>query len=180
MELGRSFVQPAYQAAQSSRKTLFALDNLWDGLGALIVQHPEIRYFFGKVTMYTHFDVYSRDLILFFLNRFFPDNEELVRPEQALETTTPTDKLKKLFTGSNYAENYKILSAEVRRQGTVIPPLINSYMNLSPSMRCFGTGINHHFGGVEETGILVTIADIYDSKKRRHVTGKHGKHDLEE
>lgn len=180
IELGRSFVQPAYQAAQSSRKTLFALDNLWDGLGALIYQYPEVRYFFGKVTMYTNFDVYARDIILYFLNHFFPDQNQLVRPMQALPSKTDDKVLSELFSGSNYAENYKILSVAVRKKGYTIPPLINSYMNLSPTMRSFGTGINYHFGEVEETGILVTIADIYESKKRRHITGKHGKHDSEE
>ena len=53
--------------------------------------------------------------------------------------------------------------------GENIPPLVNAYMNLSPTMKSFGTAINPTFGDVEETGILVTIADIYESKKDRHV-----------
>jgi hypothetical protein len=175
IELGRSFVQPAYQAAQTRRKTLFALDNLWDGLGGLIVKYPEVKYFFGKVTMYTHFDIFSRDLILYFLNTYFPDKDKLVFPDEILPNQTDVKILSNLLAGQNYTENYKILTAEVRKHGEVFPPLINSYMNLSPTMKCFGTGINHHFGDVEETGILITINDIYDSKKRRHVFGKHSR-----
>jgi hypothetical protein len=169
IELGRSFVQPAYQPSRESRKSIFSLDNLWDGLGALVVDNPQIRYFFGKVTMYNHFNTYARDLILFFLERFFPDRDKLVVPIDPLPLKTPLTKLEKVFKGTSFNDNYRVLQKLVRQNKENIPPLINSYMGLSPSMRTFGTALNHHFGGVEETGILVTIADIYDAKKERHV-----------
>jgi len=170
IELGRSFVQPEFQAGKSGRKTLFALDNLWDGLGALIVNNPEVRYFFGKVTMYTHYDILARDLILYFMNKNFPDKDKLVEPIKNIILSTDEIILKNIFTGSNYTENYKILSKQVRERKMIFPPLINSYMNLSPTMRSFGTSINPHFGGVEETGIMINIPDIYESKKKRHLS----------
>ena len=169
IELGRSFVQPAYQPSRENRKSIYSLDNLWDGLGALVVNNPDIRYFFGKVTMYTHFNTYARDLILYFLHRFFPDKDKLVYPIDPLHLDTAEEKLRSVFVSSTFNGNYKILLKLVREQGENIPPLINSYMGLSSSMRTFGTVINDHFGGVEETGIMVTINDIYESKKERHV-----------
>jgi hypothetical protein len=169
IELGRSFVQPAYQPSRENRKSIYSLDNLWDGLGALIVDHPRVRFFFGKVTMYTHFNVFARDLILYFLNRFFPDPDKLVVPFKPVPLKTPVDQLEKVFKGKDFEPNYKALLKEVRKQKENIPPLINSYMGLSPTMRTFGTAINEHFGGVEETAILVTIGDIYETKKDRHV-----------
>ena len=173
IELGRSFVQPAYQPAVNIRKGMYSLDNLWDGLGALVINHPHIRYFFGKVTMYPHFNPRARDLILYFMKMYFPDPDALVEPYEPLELVTPTDELKKVFTGGGYEADYKLLVHNVRSLGEGIPPLVNAYMNLSPSMRSFGTSINNHFGGVEETGILVTIGDIYDIKKDRHVNTYH-------
>jgi len=169
IELGRSFVQPAYQPSRENRKSIYSLDNLWDGLGALVVEQPEMKYFFGKVTMYTHYNVFARDLILYFLARFFPDKEKLVYPKEPLPLKTPIEKLEKVFTADTVDENYKLLSKEVRNLGENIPPLISSYTALSSTMKTFGTGINHDFGGVEETGILITIADIYESKKERFV-----------
>ncbi len=169
IELGRSFIQPDFQARKASRKTLFALDNLWDGLGALVVSNPEVKYFFGKVTMYTHFNKYARDLILYFLNNQFYNQNRLVYPVTPLKYYTDEKVLKNIFTENNYKDNYKILSREVRNNEETIPPLINSYMNLSPTMKCFGSAINNHFGNVEETGIMVTIEDVYESKKRRHL-----------
>ncbi|MBL7971369.1 MAG: GNAT family N-acetyltransferase [Prolixibacteraceae bacterium] len=169
LELGRSFVQPHYQSSKAGAKALFALDNLWDGLGALIVDHPEIKYFFGKVTMYTHFHTKARNLIMYFLQKYFNDNENLVTPIHPLDLGIDVKEMEKVFVGGSYKEDYKILSQKVREFGENIPPLINSYMNLSPSMKTFGTVINDHFGNVEETGIILTISDIYEAKTDRHI-----------
>lgn len=169
LELGRSFVQPAYQSSKAGAKALFALDNLWDGLGALTVDHPEIKYFFGKITMYTHFNNDARNLIQYFFKKYFRDRENLVYPKEPVEFDMDMNAMKKLFNGENYKEDYKILLQSVREYGENVPPLINAYMNLSPSMKTFGTSCNKEFGEVLETGIIVTIEDIYSFKVDRHI-----------
>ena len=169
IELGRSFVQPIYQPMNDPRKGLYALDNIWDGLGAIVSDNPDVKYFFGKFTMYLNFHKQARDMILFFLHKYFPDKEKLVVPHHPIEISTSKKKLDDLFSGKNYQENYKILTQKVRSLNENIPPLVNAYMNLSPSMLTFGTTLNDTFGDVEETGILVTISDIYDVKKERHL-----------
>ncbi|NMD01456.1 MAG: GNAT family N-acetyltransferase [Bacteroidales bacterium] len=169
IELGRSFIQPNYQSTGTDRRGIFALDNIWDGLGSLTVIYPDIKYFFGKVTMYPDFNRQARDLILFFLNKYFRDKENLITPIYPLKIETPIEELEKVFTYDNYLENYKILSQKVRALGETIPPLINSYMNLSPTMKVFGTALNDEFGNVEETGLIITIKDIYAVKKDRHI-----------
>jgi hypothetical protein len=169
IELGRSFVQVLYQPQVDSRKGIFSLDNLWDGLGAIVVDNPEIRYFFGKITMYPKFNYKARDIILYFLHKYFPDNESLCYPRKPLKIHTDISELEQKFKGNNYEQDYKILIQAVKNLNESIPPLVNAYMNLSSTMRTFGTAINHSFGDVEETGILVNIGDIYDMKKNRHV-----------
>lgn len=169
IELGRSFVQPLYQPTYNLRRGLFALDNLWDGIGALIVDHPHIQYLFGKVTMYPQYNRFARDLILFFMNKYFKDPENLITPRTPLKLETDKKVLESIFSGNNYEEDYKTLVRTVRKLGENVPPLINAYMNLSSTMRIFGTSLNDHFGNVEETGILLTIKDIYHKKKERHV-----------
>lgn len=170
IELGRSFVSPNYQPSIENRKGLFSLDNLWDGLGALTVLHPEMKYFFGKVTMYTHFNTLARDYILAFMHYYFPDPDKLLLIPNELKIESDTSPLLDKVKGLPYKDGHHILNKMVRELGENIPPLINSYMNLSPTMRTFGTAINTHFGYVEETGIMVTIADIYPSKKERHIS----------
>jgi hypothetical protein len=169
MELGRSFVRPEYQSAAMGRKSLFALDNLWDGLGAIIIDNRQIRYLFGKVTMYTHYNQQARNMILYFMLKHFPDKHKLAVPSDPISIDVHRDEMKKIFTGWTFKEDLKILSQEVRKLGENIPPLINAYMNLSPTMKCFGTFINHHFGDVEETGIMITVRDIYIEKVNRHL-----------
>lgn len=168
IELGRSFVQPHYQGTRENPKGIYALDNLWDGLGALMMYNQDMRYFLGKVTMYGDYNREARDLLLSFLNKYFPDHDNLLIPINPIDLHLDESKYSKILVGENYTEDYKILSREIRSMDENIPPLINSYMNLSPSMRVFGTVCNHDFGNVEETGILITIEDIYPQKTERH------------
>ena len=169
IELGRSFVRPEYQSSKAGAKALYALDNLWDGLGALTVIHPEIKYLFGKVTMYPSYNRECRDMILYFLRKHFSDRDNLVSPITPLKTDADMDEMAKVFTGANYAEDYKILNKAIRAHGINIPPLVNAYMTLSPTMRYFGTAINPEFGDVEESAILITVDEITEEKKRRHI-----------
>ena len=169
-ELGRSFVQPMYQPTVNLRKGMYSLDNLWDGLGAITILNPQIKYFFGKITMYPSYDSFARDMILYFMRKYFPDKDNLVVPREPLVLQTREKILRSIFSGANYDEDYKILVQKVRRLNEGIPPLVNAYMNLSGSMRTFGTAINENFGMVEETAIMITIADIYDFKKDRHIS----------
>jgi hypothetical protein len=171
LELGRSFVQPQYQPSLDNRKGIFSLDNLWDGLGAVVLLNPDVKYLFGKVTMYPHYNREGRDLLLYFMNHYFPDNESLVAPKEKLRLTYETgiESQPNPFERLDYKEGYKYLNGKIRSLGENIPPLINTYMNLSPTMRTFGTALNDEFGEVEETGIMITLADIYESKKHRHM-----------
>lgn len=169
IELGRSWVQPNFQPTVNPRKGLFALDNIWDGLGVLVREHPEIKYFFGKVTMYPNYDTSSRDFLLHFMHHYFPDREELMKPFHPLKQNYDRKYVDSQLEGLDFKDGFKVLNAHIREKGEFIPPLVNIYMNLSPSMKTFGTAVNPDFGDVEETGILITIADIYLDKKERHM-----------
>ncbi len=169
IELGRSWVQPNYQPSVNPRKGLFALDNIWDGLGALIKFNPEIKYFFGKVTMYPNYNTDCRDFLLHFMHHYFPDRDNLMKPFHPLVQNYDKAYVDSQLDGLDFKDGFKVLNGHVRDKGEFIPPLVNIYMNLSPSMRTFGTAVNPDFGNVEETGILVTIADIFPDKKDRHI-----------
>ncbi len=169
IELGRSFVQPAYQSTQRGKKSLYALDNLWDGLGAICIDNPDYKYFFGKVTMYTTYNPEARNLILYFLKKHFSDKEGLISAINPLDTGMNESKLAQILTSNSFQDDLKTLSQEVRARGENIPPLINAYINLSPTLRCFGTVMNDGFGGVEETAILLTVDDLYSNKTDRHL-----------
>lgn len=169
IELGRSFVSLDYQTTKAGPKAIYALDNLWDGLGALTVKYPQIRYLFGKVTMYPEYGEQSRDMILGFLHKYFPDPQNLVWPLDPLPSKADTPEIQGLFTGDTFKEDFRILNNAVRASGRRIPPLVNAYIALSPTMKVFGTAINREFGDVEETGIFFDISEIFEEKKARHI-----------
>ena len=169
IELGRSFVSLPYQSSRMGAKSLFALDNLWDGLGALTVVMPNVRFFFGKMTMYPSYIREGRDMILYFLKKYFDDKEDLVVPMKPLKIETDEAQLAALFSGNDFKDDYRILNHEIRRLGYNIPPLVNAYMSLSPTMKLFGTAINYGFGDVEETGILIAMDEILEDKRVRHI-----------
>lgn len=168
-ELGRSFVSLDYQTTKAGAKGIFALDNLWDGLGALSVADPSMKYFFGKVTMFDTYNHEARDMILYFMNKHFPDPDKLIWPKEAVKIHTSPQILKAKFNGEDIRSDYKILNTSVRKLGINIPPLINAYMGLSPKMKVFGTAVNGEFGNVEETGILIAVDEILEEKKLRHI-----------
>lgn len=173
LELGRSFVSIDYQSTRANTKAIYVLDNLWDGLGALTVLYPQIKYLFGKVTMYPSYGKEARDILLGFLHKYFHDEQKLVWPIEELPSDARSPEIQKIFSGKDFREDYRILNQTIRSLGRNIPPLVNAYMSLSPTMKVFGTAVNHEFGEVEETGIFFKISEIFEEKKRRHVHSFH-------
>lgn len=169
LELGRSFVSINYQSTRANTKAIYVLDNLWDGLGALTVLYPQIKYLFGKVTMYPSYGEKARDLLLGFLHKYFHDDDHLVWPLRELPNNAKSQEIQDFFTGRNFKEDYRILNQTIRSLGRNIPPLVNAYMSLSPTMKVFGTAVNYEFGDVEETGIFFKISEIFEEKKKRHL-----------
>lgn len=169
VELGRSFVSLEYQNVRKHTKSIFALDNLWDGLGALTVINPKCKYFFGKMTMYPSFARRGRDMILYFLRKHFGDDEQLITPMNPLKLEVSDEELATIFNEKDFKKDYRILNHEIRNLGFNIPPLFNAYMNLSPTMKFFGTAINYEFGDVEESGILIAMDEIFEEKRIRHI-----------
>ncbi len=168
IELGKSFVQPQFQPSTNERKGVFSLDNLWDGLGALIVDNPDAKYFFGRVTLYMNYDKEARDIILYFLDKYFGDKENLIYPFEPRAIITDKAKMEKLFSNKGFEEDFTNLNKAIRARNETIPALIKAYMSLSPSMKTFGVAYNQKLG-TEGIAIIINIKDIYASKIQRHV-----------
>ena len=169
IELGRSFVHPDYQASKMGSKSLYSLDNLWDGLGAITVLRPDMKYFFGKVTVYPSYEEQARELIFTFLNKYFPDEDTLVEPIDPFTRPDFAVDYAGIFAGGSFKEEYKILNGKVRERGVNIPPLVNTYMGLSAKMRSFGYAVCEELGGLIEFAIMVPIYEMYEEKKARHI-----------
>lgn len=166
IEFGRAFVQPMYQKREMGVKALFALDNIWDGIGAVLFNHPEMRYMIGKVTIYPGYNEQARELIYAYLDRYHKGEQGLIEPYHPLLSQPLTHSP---FEGEDKQENYHILQHAVREQGTVIPPIFTAYLNLTNDLQFFGNAINDEFGDVLESGIMVDIETVYPEKKERYI-----------
>ena len=169
LELGRSFVSVEYQSSKAGSKSLYALDNLFDGIGAIgVLYKKSIKYFFGKATIYREYPTEAREMIMVFMKKYFGEGHKLIHIRKEVKVENPR-KYAKLFKGLEYKDAYKVLKGEIQRMGVTIPPLVNTYMNLSPSMIFFGTGINDEFGDIYDSGLLINFQDLYPEKSKRHV-----------
>lgn len=166
IEFGRAFVQPMYQKREMGVKALFALDNIWDGIGAVLFNHPEMRYMIGKVTIYPEYNEQARELIYAYLDRYHKGEQGLIEPYHPLLSQPLTHSP---FEGEDKQENYHILQHAVREQGTVIPPIFTAYLNLTNDLQFFGNAINDEFGDVLESGIMVEVDTVYPEKKERYI-----------
>jgi len=171
VELGRAFVQPDYQTAKMGMKSLFSLDNLWDGLGALIHDAKKSKYFIGKINIYEHYSPIARELIYEYLEEFFPDKKKLIVPKNEIQVSAKVKKMAKaIFNKKETAQsNYKLLQKAVRNEGETIPPMFNAYIGLTDTMLNFGTTTDPHFGHTFETGIMITTPDLIESKRMRYI-----------
>lgn len=166
IEFGRAFVQPMYQKREMGVKALFALDNIWDGIGAVLFNHPEMRYMIGKVTIYPGYNEQARELIYAYLDRYHKGEQGLIEPYHPLLSQPLTHSP---FEGEDKQENYHTLQHAVREQGTVIPPIFTAYLNLTNDLQFFGNAINDEFSDVLESGIMVDLETVYPEKKERYI-----------
>ncbi|MBQ5829946.1 MAG: GNAT family N-acetyltransferase [Alistipes sp.] len=166
LELGRAFVSGSGDAM----KSIYALDNLWDGIGALLKTHPEVKYLLGKVTMYSSYNIEARNMFFYFLRKYYPDTDRLVEGIHPLKMNINAELYDALFTGANFDEDYKILRSRIRDHEEIIPPMFNAYINITASMRVFDSVYNPELGDVYETGILVPVESIYSDKYERYTT----------
>jgi len=169
IELGRSFVVPDYQSSKAGAKALFALDNLWDGIAAIVMQYPDVMYLLGKMTIYRSYNRTARNLIFYYLWKHFGDKENLITPYHPVPEEENPEMVGLILRDEDTKLDYRNLKDAVHRLGCAIPPLVNSYMTISPSLKMFGTGINDEFGDIYDTGILICFNEMYDDKRLRHV-----------
>ena len=171
IELGRNFVAPEYQSSKAGAKSIFAFDNLWDGLVAIIMKHPDLLYFFGKITIYPSYDYITKDLIYHFLWKHYGDKDELVRPwdDQLIMPGSDPELMNLVVNKDDLLEDYKLLKGAARMRGVNVPPNVTAYISITSEMLMFGTAVNHLMHNIEDTAVLIPFDEIYHDKKSRHI-----------
>jgi len=170
VELARAFIQPKYQPKLAGRKAAFSLDNIWDGLGALVVKYQFIRYFFGRLTFFSNYDPKVRDLAFYFFAKHLQGEKALIQAKEPFALSTAIAELERVIDGRSVEEDYKKLNKAAKNHGILIPPLVKSYFNVSGTMKVFEPVFDPYFCSTYAAAIMVTIADVYPAFIKRYIT----------
>jgi hypothetical protein len=171
MELGRAWVNPAYQPSSGNRKSIFALDNLWDGIGAVLSKHNNVKYLYGKLTIPANYDTVARYLLLWILNHYFRDKYKLIDPAKQVNIPNVMKVSGNFLLKNDFERDFKLIAQYIRNLGYSVPPLVTAYTGLASKITTFGTTINPELNNSYETGLMIDIKDVYPSKMERYVYG---------
>jgi len=169
VELSRAFIQPMFQPKYAGRRAAFSLDNIWDGLGALVIKYPFLKYYFGRLTFFSNYNATVRDSIFYFFQKHLKGDTSLLQAKRPLSLDTPISYIKKKINMSDIKEDYKSLQLIAKEHNAVIPPLMKSYYNASSSLKVFDPVFDSYFGSSYAAAIIVTIKDIYPSYVKRYI-----------
>ncbi len=165
LELGRSFVQPRYWGSR-------ALDYLWQGLGAYIRHHPEIRYLFGPVSISAHYPPESRDMLIYFYGTYFNHQERLVTSNNPCQLCDKArEEFRDIFKGDDFNHDQKELKHQLSMQNMGIPTLYKQYSDLCEEggVKFLDFGIDPDFSGCTDGFLLVDVSKIKETKRRRYI-----------
>jgi len=165
IDLGRAFIKPIFQTKQI-KKNLHILDNLWDGLGALITKQS--KYFLGRIVLYPNMNKIIRNLIIYFLEKHFNMGNSLLMPKIPFQPEIDRLQMEQILDENNPEGDIKKLRKIALASDETIPPLIQAYMKLSPTMQSVGATIDTSFGDLYEICIMITIQDIYPKYLKRY------------
>ncbi|WP_305858013.1 lysophospholipid acyltransferase family protein [Balneatrix alpica] len=165
VELGRSFVQPKYWGKRS-------LDYLWQGLGAYLRHHPQVRYLFGPVSISQAYPLMARQLLVRFYQVYFADPEYLAQAKVPFVGKVEDEVwLQQLFSGNNYAEDFIELKERLSHLGVTVPTLYKQYTEVCEpgGVRFLDFGVDPDFGYCIDGLVLVDLSRLTAKKRRRYL-----------
>lgn len=165
LELGRSFVQPRYWGSR-------ALDYLWQGLGAYLRHHSNIRYLYGPVSISASYSRPAQDMLVYFFQLYFKDDEQCATARHPYQLSQQgEDDCRNAFTGEDYRRDFQELKSRLANYGFTIPTLYKQYTDLCDEggVRFIDFGIDPDFSDCTDGLLLVDLSKIKESKRKRYI-----------
>ncbi len=168
IELGRSFVQKKYWNTN-------ALNYLWQGIGAFLVHHENVKYMFGGVSISNNYPESAKKMIVYYFKKWF-GNENLLASAFSPFNIPETSKFEydQIFTGNDYKEDYRILKTMLKPYGFSVPILYKHYSEL-----CYEGGVKFLDFAVDESfencidGLILVDVDLIKNEKRERFISCH-------
>lgn len=165
IELGRSFVRPKYWGT-------YALDYLWFGIGAYISRYKNVKYMFGPVSISNSYSKDAKDMLVYFYNKYFGVNENLVRSNHRyVLSKNELKRLDTIFSASDYKENFKILKQSLATLGFSVPTLYKQYGELCDDggVKFLDFGVDPNFSNSLDGFLVVDISKIKEAKRQKYI-----------
>ena len=171
LELGRSFVHPHYWGKAS-------LDYLWQGLGAYLQHHPEIRYVLGPVSMSSQYPKNLRDALVYYYERYYCP-ARLIGSETLADGKHPheTDEdelisLQQQFAGLNREQGFDLLQNKFNEQNHKIPVLFKQYAALydEGGYQLLAFSVDSEFGNCVDGLFIADLHLMKAAKRARYLT----------
>lgn len=165
IELGRSFIQPKYWGSR-------ALDYLWQGIGAYLKHHPDVKYMIGPVSISGSYPSSAKETLVYFYSHYFGADEQLVSARSPYQLSTlAQDDGKSLFIGDDYAEDFRRLKEYLRAFNVTVPTLYKQYSELCEAggITFMDFGIDAEFNNCIDSYILVNVSKIKAAKRKRYI-----------
>ena len=165
IELGRSFVQPAYWGSRS-------LDYLWQGIGAYLRARPQVRYLFGPVSLSAALPIEAREWIVQYHRHFHGDADGLARARNPFHVSDAIVRESRLlWDGRDRDEAFARLQARLQALGATIPVLYRQYVGLCEpeGIRFLDFGVDPAFAGCVDGLVRLELGRMVPAKRRRYV-----------
>ena len=162
IELGRSFIQPAYWGRRS-------LDYLWQGIGAFLARNPQYRYLFGPVSLSASLPLAARDLLIAFYRLYFPADDAHAASRRPYPASLP--EVIAQFSGDDYLADLTRLKSMLDNLGCAIPTLYKQYSELCEpgGVRFIDFGTDPDFGDCVDGLVLVDLSRLKASRYARYI-----------
>ncbi|HJT97478.1 MAG TPA: lysophospholipid acyltransferase family protein, partial [Rhodanobacteraceae bacterium] len=168
VELGRSFVQPAYWNARS-------LDALWQGIGAYLRARPDVRYLFGPVSLTAALPGPAREWIAHYHRHYFGDGNDLARARNPFVISREVDVAAQAeWAGRSPPDGLSRLRERLTALDAQLPVLYRQYVDLCEpeGVRFLDFGVDPSFGGCVDGLVRLDIRHLRAAKRARYLGGK--------
>ena len=164
LELGRSFIQYQYWRSHS-------LDYLWQGIGAFLSLHPEIKYLFGAVSISNSYSDFAKSLIVQYYRKWYSPQQPLAEARNKfLVSRKNEEEISQILNGEDFKTDFNSMKKILKNSGFSVPVLLRQYSDLClyGGVRFLDFGVDPKFSNSIDCLVLVDLSYLKDSKKERY------------
>jgi putative hemolysin len=161
MELGRSFVAPDYWGSRS-------IDYLWQGIGAYLARHRNVRYLYGPVSISAALPPAAREQIVAYYARYYGAGEGAAVSKQPFVYRAAPPQFDELDAGTAF----RVLRGNLDALGATLPMLYKQYTELCEpgGARFLAFGVDPAFSDAVDGLIEVDLERVRPKKRERYLS----------